>query len=85
MPHGADRVLTTHVGSLIRPPKLIEFWRSIEDGKPYDEAAFEAVCVLDGGSIAPEAAGSAHDRFVKTGVREVENPDLINFVVRDPL
>jgi 5-methyltetrahydropteroyltriglutamate--homocysteine methyltransferase len=42
MPHGADRILTTHVGSLIRPPKLIEFWRSIEDGKPYDEAAFEA-------------------------------------------
>lgn len=41
MPHGADRILTTHVGSLIRPPKLIEFWRSIEDGKPYDEAAFE--------------------------------------------
>jgi len=42
MPHTADRILTTHVGSLIRPPKLIEFWRSIEDGKPYDEAAFEA-------------------------------------------
>jgi 5-methyltetrahydropteroyltriglutamate--homocysteine methyltransferase len=42
MSHGADRILTTHVGSLIRPPKLIEFWRSIEDGKPYDEAAFEA-------------------------------------------
>jgi 5-methyltetrahydropteroyltriglutamate--homocysteine methyltransferase len=42
MPHTADRILTTHVGSLIRPPKLIEFWRSIEDGKPHDEAAFEA-------------------------------------------
>jgi 5-methyltetrahydropteroyltriglutamate--homocysteine methyltransferase len=42
MPRGADRILTTHVGSLIRPPNLIEFWRSIEDGKPYDEAAFEA-------------------------------------------
>src|ERR1700683_417090 len=42
MPHNADRILTTHVGSLIRPPKLIEFWRAIEDGKPYDEAAFEA-------------------------------------------
>jgi 5-methyltetrahydropteroyltriglutamate--homocysteine methyltransferase len=42
MPHNTDRILTTHVGSLIRPPKLIEFWRSIEDGKPYDEAAFEA-------------------------------------------
>jgi 5-methyltetrahydropteroyltriglutamate--homocysteine methyltransferase len=42
MPHNTDRILTTHVGSLIRPPKLIAFWRSIEDGKPYDEAAFEA-------------------------------------------
>src|ERR1700691_3389750 len=42
MPHNTDRILTTHVGSLIRPPKLIAFWRAIEDGKPYDEAAFEA-------------------------------------------
>jgi 5-methyltetrahydropteroyltriglutamate--homocysteine methyltransferase len=41
MPQNAERILTTHVGSLIRPPKLIEFWRSIEDGKPYDEGAFE--------------------------------------------
>ncbi len=41
MPDNADRILTTHVGSLIRPPKLITFWRAIEDGKPYDEAAFE--------------------------------------------
>jgi 5-methyltetrahydropteroyltriglutamate--homocysteine methyltransferase len=46
MPHNTDRILTTHVGSLIRPAKLIEFWRSIEDGKPYDEAAFEA-CLTD--------------------------------------
>jgi 5-methyltetrahydropteroyltriglutamate--homocysteine methyltransferase len=42
MPQNTDRILTTHVGSLIRPPKLIEFWRLIEDGKRYDEAAFEA-------------------------------------------
>ncbi len=41
MPGNADRILTTHVGSLIRPPKLIEFWRAIEDGKSYDEPAFE--------------------------------------------
>jgi 5-methyltetrahydropteroyltriglutamate--homocysteine methyltransferase len=42
MPQNVDRIRTTHVGSLIRPPKLIEFWRSIEEAKPYDEAAFEA-------------------------------------------
>ncbi len=41
MSGNANRILTTHVGSLVRPPKLIAFWRAIEDGKPYDEAAFE--------------------------------------------
>jgi 5-methyltetrahydropteroyltriglutamate--homocysteine methyltransferase len=41
MPQNAERILTTHVGSLIRPPELIEFWRAIEDGRPHDEAAFE--------------------------------------------
>jgi len=46
MPHNTDHILTTHVGSLIRPAKLIEFWRAIEDGKPYDAASFEA-CLTD--------------------------------------
>ncbi|MGB6534535.1 MAG: cobalamin-independent methionine synthase II family protein [Xanthobacteraceae bacterium] len=46
MPQNIDRILTTHVGSLIRPPKLIAFWRAIEDGKPYDEGAFET-CLAD--------------------------------------
>jgi 5-methyltetrahydropteroyltriglutamate--homocysteine methyltransferase len=36
-----DRILATHVGSLIRPPKLVEFFRLIEDSKLYDEAAYE--------------------------------------------
>ena len=35
-----NRILTTHVGSLIRPPQLIPFLQDIEDGHPYDEAAF---------------------------------------------
>jgi 5-methyltetrahydropteroyltriglutamate--homocysteine methyltransferase len=38
----SDRILTTHVGSLVRPPKLIEFLRKIEDHQPYDQAAYEA-------------------------------------------
>jgi 5-methyltetrahydropteroyltriglutamate--homocysteine methyltransferase len=37
-----DRILTTHVGSLIRPPKLVEFLRVIEANAPYDKAAYEA-------------------------------------------
>jgi len=42
MPRNTDRILTTHVGSLVRPPKLVEHLRKIEDKQPYDEAAYEA-------------------------------------------
>src|SRR5690242_9053757 len=40
----SDRILTTHVGSLVRPPKLIEYLRNIEARQPYDQAAYE-VCL----------------------------------------
>jgi len=42
MAQNPDRILVTHVGSLIRPPRLIEHLRKIEDKQPYDEAAYEA-------------------------------------------
>ena len=38
----SNRIFTTHVGSLVRPPKLVEFLRQIEDRQPYDQAAYEA-------------------------------------------
>lgn len=41
-----ERILVTHVGSLIRPPNLVEFLHAIEDGKPYDQARYEA-CLRD--------------------------------------
>jgi 5-methyltetrahydropteroyltriglutamate--homocysteine methyltransferase len=37
----ANRILTTHVGSLPRPPKLIEFTHQRTVGEKFDEAAFE--------------------------------------------
>ena len=42
----ANRILTTHVGSLVRPPQLVEFLHKIEDREPYDKAAHEA-CLKD--------------------------------------
>ena len=42
MAGSSDRILTTHVGSLVRPPKLVEFLKLIEAGQPYDKAAYEA-------------------------------------------
>jgi 5-methyltetrahydropteroyltriglutamate--homocysteine methyltransferase len=35
-----DRILTTHVGSLIRPPDLLPFIRARQSGQPYDETAY---------------------------------------------
>src|SRR5271169_4330011 len=42
----AGRILTTHVGSLIRPPNLQEFLKAQRDREPYDHAAFDA-CLHD--------------------------------------
>src|ERR1700744_6044477 len=36
-----DRILTTHTGSIARPDDLIELMRAKENGRPYDEQAFE--------------------------------------------
>ena len=36
-----DRILTTHAGSLIRPPELLDVMGKIERGEPYDEAEYE--------------------------------------------
>ena len=42
MKHSTQRILTTHVGSLIRPPELQDFIRAKQSGNPYDEAAYAA-------------------------------------------
>jgi 5-methyltetrahydropteroyltriglutamate--homocysteine methyltransferase len=41
MKHSTDRILTTHVGSLPRPPDLLAFLEAREMGQGFDEAAFE--------------------------------------------
>jgi 5-methyltetrahydropteroyltriglutamate--homocysteine methyltransferase len=40
MKRSTDRVLTTHVGSLVRPAEIIEVLRAEQYGDPYDQAAF---------------------------------------------
>jgi 5-methyltetrahydropteroyltriglutamate--homocysteine methyltransferase len=41
MKRSSGRILTTHVGSLIRPQALQEMMRAKQGGKPYDRAAYE--------------------------------------------
>src|SRR5436190_4544008 len=42
MKRSVDRILTPHTGSLIRPPKLLEFARARQSGQQVDQAAFDA-------------------------------------------
>jgi 5-methyltetrahydropteroyltriglutamate--homocysteine methyltransferase len=41
MKRSQSRILTTHVGSLIRPPALIDFLRKKQAREAYDEAAYQ--------------------------------------------
>jgi 5-methyltetrahydropteroyltriglutamate--homocysteine methyltransferase len=42
MKRSTDHILTTHVGSLIRPATLQEFMRAKQGDQPYDRAAYDA-------------------------------------------
>jgi 5-methyltetrahydropteroyltriglutamate--homocysteine methyltransferase len=46
MKRSTDRILTTHVGSLIRPAPLLEFLRAKQAHQAYDEAAYHR-CLKD--------------------------------------
>ena len=46
MKHSSNRILTTHVGSLIRPQPLQAFLREKQSGKAYDEKGYQK-CLAD--------------------------------------
>src|SRR5437660_2700247 len=41
MKRSSDRILTTHVGSLIRPEPLLTFLRLKQSGRPFDDTAYQ--------------------------------------------
>jgi 5-methyltetrahydropteroyltriglutamate--homocysteine methyltransferase len=41
MQRSTERILTTHVGSLIRPPELLAFATARQNGQPVDEADYQ--------------------------------------------
>ena len=42
MPSSDGRILTTHVGSLIRPPELLKFIAARQSGQAYDEGEYQS-------------------------------------------
>jgi 5-methyltetrahydropteroyltriglutamate--homocysteine methyltransferase len=43
MPASADRIRTTHVGSLVRPPGLVQYIEAMESGLVVDRRAFDVL------------------------------------------
>lgn len=41
MKRSTDRILTTHVGSLVRPPEILEMILARTTGRPFDQAEFD--------------------------------------------
>jgi 5-methyltetrahydropteroyltriglutamate--homocysteine methyltransferase len=42
MPRPTDRIYVSHVGSLVRPPRMVPFLEAMQDGRAYDVNAFAA-------------------------------------------
>ena len=60
MRRSTERMLTTHVGSLIRPQPLLPFIRAKQSGQPYDEQAY-AACLK-------QSVGEVVERQAKAGI-----------------
>src|SRR5439155_11727607 len=63
-----DRILTTHVGSLIRPPELLDALGKIERGEPYDEAEHER--------LLREAVDDVVERQAAAGIDVIDDGEM---------
>jgi len=61
MKRSSNRILTTHVGSLIRPQSLQEFLRSKQAGKPYDENAYQECLMTSVADVVRDQAQAGID------------------------
>src|SRR5260370_3662385 len=56
-----DRILTTHVGSLPRPPDLLSFLEARESGREFEEAAFDACLAVSVEEIVQKQVAAGID------------------------
>jgi 5-methyltetrahydropteroyltriglutamate--homocysteine methyltransferase len=61
MKRSTDRILTTHVGSLIRPPQLQDFLRAKQKGEKVDERAYDALLTQSVAEVVQQQARAGID------------------------
>jgi 5-methyltetrahydropteroyltriglutamate--homocysteine methyltransferase len=69
MKRSTDRILTTHVGSLIRPAALQDIMRAKQGDKPYDQAAYETCLKQSVADVVGRQAEIGVD-VIRTAVRK---------------
>jgi len=88
MKRSADRILVTHVGSLVRPPAIREVMAAREQDLPYDEAAFRKTLRREVANVVREQAEAGVDivsdgEYGKAGWIRYVAERLGGFVHRD--
>ncbi len=61
MRRSTERILTTHVGSLIRPQPLLPFIRAKQSGQPYDQTAYRECLATSVSEVVRQQAGAGID------------------------
>ena len=88
MKRSADRILVTHVGSLVRPPAIREVMAAREQDLPYDGAAFQKTLRREVANVVREQARAGVDivsdgEYGKAGWIRYVAERLGGFVHRD--
>jgi 5-methyltetrahydropteroyltriglutamate--homocysteine methyltransferase len=77
MQRSTDRILTTHVGSLVRPMSIRDIMTARDMGQPYDEAAFDRILRDEVANVVRQQAETGID-IVSDG--EYGKPGWIRYV-----
>src|SRR6059036_2296370 len=89
MKRSGSRILTTHVGSLVRPPEMVEILRRKDDGAPFSDGdrAILARHVAEGVRMQAECGIDipSDGEYSKSGFAQYITDRLTGFEVRDDL
>src|SRR5262249_49528932 len=72
-----ERILTTHIGSLPRPPDLLAFLEARETGREFDQAAFETRLAAARRDIVAKQVGAGIDSVCDVELEKISSPTYI--------
>jgi 5-methyltetrahydropteroyltriglutamate--homocysteine methyltransferase len=89
MKRSDDRILTTHVGSLVRPPEIVDVLRRKPDGQPFTESERALVAAHVAEAVRRQAECGidipSDGEYAKTGFSQYITDRLTGFELRTDL